>query len=196
MNILKFLKKPRHTARRLFPQKNLSDAEYIAEYYNNYNEDAWLNNMQERKIVMITKEETARGLFSMGYNCAQAVLGALCEENGLDIKAALKLASGFGGGMRYGEVCGAVSGAVMAVGLKCGFYAEKDFEQKGFCNKKSFEFMEKFKEKNGSVLCRDLLGADIRSPEDHNKPEIQALHKTVCPELVASAVLILEKMEF
>ena len=107
-----------------------------------------------------------------------------------------ELANGFGGGVRCGEMCGAVTGAVMAIGLKCGFYVEKDFKQKGYCNQKSFEFIEKFKAENNSVLCRDLLGADIHSPEDHNTPEVQTRHKTVCPELVASAVRIMDSMEF
>ena len=145
---------------------------------------------------MSIKEEKALELFSNGYNCAQSVLGAFCEDNGLDLHTALKIANGFGGGMRCGEVCGAVSGAVMAIGLKCGFYIEKDFKQKGFCNKKSYEFIKKFKEANGSVLCRDLLGVDIRCPDDHNLPKAQEAHKTICPGLVKSAVQILESMEF
>ncbi|MCL2518921.1 MAG: GNAT family N-acetyltransferase [Oscillospiraceae bacterium] len=144
----------------------------------------------------MTKEIKARELFAAGYNCAQAVLGVFCENEGLDINTAFKLANGFGGGIRCGEVCGAVSGAVMVVGLKCGFCVKGDFKQKGFCNKKSFEFIEKFKQENGSILCRDLLGVDIRSPEDHNPPEVQALHKKICPEVIAAAVRILEEVEF
>ena len=145
---------------------------------------------------MSTREEKATRLFAGGYNCAQAVLGAFCEEAGLEPNTALKLASGFGGGVRCGEICGAVSGAIMAIGLKCGFYIEQDFEQKVYCNKKSYEFMEKFKEANGSVLCRDLLGIDIRCPEDHTTETAKEAHKTICPKLVASAVQILESMDF
>ena len=144
---------------------------------------------------MSAKEEIAREIFSNGYNCAQAVLGTFCEDNGLDTQTALKLCNGFGGGIRCGEVCGAVSGAIMTIGLKYGFYVEKDFKQKDFCNKKAFEFFEKFKEANGSVLCRDLLGIDIHSPGDHDTPEAKELHKTVCPKMVTSAVQILEGME-
>jgi len=146
--------------------------------------------------MMSTKQEKAVGLFSGGYNCAQAVLAAFCDESGLDPDTALRLASGFGGGVRCGEICGAVSGAVMAVGLKCGFYIEKDFTQKDFCNRKTFEFLEKFKAENGSILCRDLLGADIRCPEDLREPSRQVLFTTVCPRMVADAVKILESMTF
>jgi len=144
----------------------------------------------------VTKEEKAAEMFSNGYNCAQAVLGVFCEEAGLDKKTALKLANGFGGGVRCGEVCGGVSGAVMAIGLKCGFHVEKDMEQKSYCNRISYEFIERFREANGSTLCRELLGVDIRHPDDFTLPDAQEAHTTKCPELVASAVRILEGMDF
>ena len=147
---------------------------------------------------MKTREAKALELFSNGngYNCAQAVLGAFCEEGELDISIAFKIANGFGGGIRYGEVCGAVTGAVMAIGLKCGFFREKDFEQKKFCYRKTEEFLDTFKKENGSTLCRDLLGIDINSPDDFKKPEIRELFSTVCPKMIAAAVRIIENMEF
>ena len=145
---------------------------------------------------MSKREEKAVDLFTNGYNCAQSVLGVFCEECGLDTNIAFKLANGFGGGVRCGEVCGAVSGAVMAIGLKCGFCDRGDFKQKGYCNQKSFEFIEKFKAENGSMICRDLLGIDIRSSDDFNTPEAQELFKIVCPKMVAAAVRILEGMSF
>ena len=147
-------------------------------------------------IVMSIKEEKAAQLFSNGYNCSQAVISVFSEENGLEVKTAMKLANGFGGGLRCGEVCGAVTGAIMAIGLKCGFYIEGDFKQKGYCNEKSYEFIEKFKNEHNSILCRDLLNADIQCPEDHRKPEVQSVFKHICPKLVKSAVNILEEMKF
>ena len=143
---------------------------------------------------MTAREEKARNIFAKDYNCAQAVLGAFCEESDTDF--ALKLASGFGGGIRCGEVCGAVTGAVMAIGLKCGFYVEGDLEQKKYCNKKAFEFIEKFKAKNNSILCRDLLGIAVYSPDDLSRPELQQVCDIKCPEIVAAAVNVLEGMEF
>ncbi|MDR0324747.1 MAG: GNAT family N-acetyltransferase [Oscillospiraceae bacterium] len=145
---------------------------------------------------MLIREEKARELFANGYNCAQSVLGVFCEEAGLDLPTAFKLSNGFGGGIRCGEICGAVTGGIMAIGLKCGFYKEKDFEQKGYCNLKTYEFIERFKEENGSVICRDLLGVDIRSPEDHMKLASQEAFKAICPKMVTSAVRLLEGMEF
>jgi len=147
---------------------------------------------------MSTREEKALEYFANGnsYNCAQSVLGVFCEENGLDKNVAFKIANGFGGGVRNGDVCGAVSGAVMVIGLKCGFFVEKDFAQKGFCYRKTEEFLHEFKKENGSTICRDLLGVDIRSSEDFRKPEVRELIDTVCPRMVASAVHILEQMDF
>jgi len=143
----------------------------------------------------MSKVEKAEELFAKGYNCSQAVFGAFSDDWGLDSKIALKITNGFGGGLRCGEICGAVSGAVMAIGLKCGYYAENDLAQKAYCNEKSYEFMEKFKQEKGSIICRDLLGIDIRRPEDHTTPDSRIAHKEVCPKLVAYAAMILENME-
>lgn len=157
-------------------------------------------NESERKK---SKVENAVEYFNSGggYNCAQAVFGAFCEDNengsnGLDKNIAFRIANGFGGGMRFGEVCGAVTGAIMVIGLKCGFYIEKDFAQKGFCYRKTEEFIDKFKQENNSIICRDILGADINSPDDFKKPEMRELFTAVCPKMIMSAVRILEKMEF
>ena len=144
---------------------------------------------------MSAKQDVAVELFAKGYNCAQAVFGALCQDQ-MDVNLAFRLANGFGGGVRCGEVCGAVSGALMAVGLRCGFCVEGDMTQKGLCNAKSFEFIQKFVAENGSMICRELLDADVRVPEDHLKPGVPELHKTICPKLVASAVRLVEGMAF
>ena len=143
---------------------------------------------------METKTDMAFTYFKSGYNCAQSVLGAFCLEAGLDINTAFKLANGFGGGVRCGELCGAVSGALMALGLQYGFYIENDIKQKNICNERAYAFIEKFKEENGSVLCRDLLGCDIRRPADHTTPEAREAHSIKCPALVTSAVRLLECM--
>ena len=152
--------------------------------------------MDNVNIKDTVKEEKAVELFKNGYNCAQAVIGVFCEENGLDKDIALRLANGFGGGVRCGEICGAVSGAIMAIGLRCGFYIEKDFAQKGYCNEKSYEFIENFKEEYGSILCRDLLCVDIKCPGDHAKPDAVEAFKVICPKLVATAVRLVNNMTF
>ena len=146
-------------------------------------------------VKIMSRGDKAAELFKNGYNCAQSVLGVFCEESGLDANTAFKLANGFGGGARCGELCGAITGSLMAIGLKCGFYVENDFKQKSYCNKKAYEFIEKFKEEHGSALCRELLGADIRNPDNFNMPAAKESHVTICPRLVRSAVGILENMD-
>lgn len=74
---------------------------------------------------MSRKEEALR-LFESGFNCNQAVLTAFSGELGIDKETALKIGTGFGGGVRRGDVCGAVSGAVMVLGMKQGHYIEGD----------------------------------------------------------------------
>ncbi|MBP3634540.1 MAG: C_GCAxxG_C_C family protein [Oscillospiraceae bacterium] len=85
-----------------------------------------------------------------GCNCCQAVLMSSCEQFGLTKEQAYRLAAFFGAGMRSGEVCGAVTGALMALGLR---YGDENNRQCG----KSQEFMRAFKQEYGSCLCRELL---------------------------------------
>ena len=146
---------------------------------------------------MSIKEEKAVELFSSSYNCAQSVLGAFCEDLGFDLNIALKLACGFGGGgMRYKQTCGAVSGAMMVIGLKCGQYIKGDMESKKYCYQKIHEFNDKFKTQNGSIICCELLGADKNIKIENQMDKLQPLFKSFCPELVKNAVQILENMEF
>jgi len=146
---------------------------------------------------MQAKEEKAVELYMDGYNCAQSVLGAYCEELGLDLETALKTACGFGGGgMKYKNTCGAVSGAFMVIGLKCGQYIKGDAAAKGHCYKKIQEFSDKFKEKQGTVICGELLKIDKNIDIETEIERIKPLFKTICPEFVKSAVQILENIEF
>ena len=146
-----------------------------------------------------TREEKAVELFSSGYNCAQSVFGAFCEDNGLDLDTALKIACGFGGGgMRYKSTCGAVSGGMMVIGLKIGQHVNGDVETKKYCYKKIHEFTAKFKEKNGSIKCNELLGVgkDVEKAMEKDPAKVKSLFTSVCVEFVKSAVQILENMEF
>ena len=126
---------------------------------------------------MSEKSEKAKELFKSGCNCSQAVLGVFCEEMGLDFETALKIASSFGGGMgRMREVCGTVSGMFMAAGL--GLYPNNATNQdKNEHYKRIQELAQKFKDENGSIICRELLQGQKRP----------------CVELVGMSVEILEK---
>ena len=137
----------------------------------------------------MNKTEKAAELFGGGYNCAQAVLGAFCNEYGLDADTALRIAGGFGRGVRNAEICGAVSGAVLVIGLKYG-------QDKALCNTKTKEFTAKFKKENQSIVCRDILKCDIATPGGRNKAAGENLFKTVCMDMVKSAALILEEWGF
>lgn len=115
----------------------------------------------------MTKGDIAAEKFADGYNCAQSVLYSFAGELGLDGSAALKIANAFGGGMgRKQEVCGAVSGALMALGLRYG-RAEGDGKEKQEATyAKTRELMDAFVAECGTVNCRELLsGCDLLSAE-------------------------------
>ena len=142
----------------------------------------------------MTSAEKAAVLFAKGFNCSQAVLSAFCEEEGLSTERALKLASGLGGGVRCGDVCGAVTGAIMAIGLKCGFCTEGDTVGKAYCYHRTQEFLDAFTAEFGSVICRELLGVDIRTGDDHQTQAAKDARVGLCPNLVAGAARIVDHM--
>ncbi len=135
----------------------------------------------------------ANELNSEGFNCAQSVVGAFCEKYSIDKETAMKFAGGFGGGLRCGEVCGAVTGAVMVIGLKYGQYLPDDSESKQKCGEITLRFMEEYKNRNHSLLCRELLGYDPRDKEKAEK--LQDKKKTICSNAIEMAINILEEME-
>ena len=137
--------------------------------------------------------EKAVVTFSQGLNCAQSVFSSFSEELGLDEKTAKKIGGSFGSGMRCGEVCGAVTGALMVIGLKYGACSAEDTKAKADTNTKTLELIEAFKAENGSILCRDLLGYDLLKENELAIIKEKGLFKSICPKLVESAALILEK---
>ena len=142
----------------------------------------------------MNKTEKALSLFSNNFNCSQAVFTAFAGDFGIDEKTALMLGTSFCGGARNGEICGAVSGALLVLGLKYGHYDADDNEQKSRAYEIAVDYTKRFKEKNGSIVCRDLLGYDLTVPEDKVFIKEKNLFKTVCPDMVKSAVLILEEV--
>ena len=136
--------------------------------------------------------ETAVDLYNGAYICSQAVFAGFAEELGLSKEDALKISSGFGGGMRKGEVCGACVGALMAIGLKYGQTNEDDAENRNKTNKLCEEFLDEFASENGSYICNELLGIEFTS-EDGMKYAIENnLFSEICLKMVASATKILE----
>ncbi|MDD4017393.1 MAG: C-GCAxxG-C-C family protein [Kiritimatiellae bacterium] len=141
------------------------------------------------------KSEEAKALFRSGANCAQAVLGAFAKECGLESDQAMRLASSFGAGMaRLREVCGAVSGMFMVIGLKEGYCDLKSKAEKDKHYARAQALAAEFKGKTGSLICRELLGlsggADSPVSEERT-PEYY--RKRPCTEIVGLAAQILEK---
>lgn len=150
--------------------------------------------ISEMNTECANKVEKAVQYYENNFNCSQAVFTTFATEEGIPEELALKIATQFGGGSRKGEVCGAVSGALMVLGLKHGHYHWDAPEEKGNAYKIAEEFMDRFIEKNGTVVCRELLGYDLSKPEEIEKIRELNLFKTTCPEMVRRAVKILEEM--
>ena len=132
--------------------------------------------------------------FNHGFNCAQAVLSAYCEEFGLARETALNLSCGLGAGMgRLGHVCGAVSGAYLVIGLKFGQSLPDDKEAKEKTYALVQAFSKRFEARNGSTICRDLLGVELLSGD---KVIAAERVKSVCPKMVRDAVEIIEELLF
>ena len=138
--------------------------------------------------------QAAEILHLQGFNCSQAVFSTLAEPLGLDRSLALKIASPFGGGIgRTGETCGAVSGALMALGLQFGF-SEPDPQAKDRVYALTREFLRRFQERYGAVACKTLIGVDLSTPEGLQKAREQDVFKTKCSQFIAGAVEIAEQM--
>jgi C_GCAxxG_C_C family probable redox protein len=142
---------------------------------------------RETLLEGATHSEEAKNLFARGYNCAQAVFAAFCDETGLDMKTALLLSSSFGGGMgRLREVCGALTGMFMVAGIKFGYVDSKDKSAKAEHNKLIQSLALRFKERNGSYLCRQLRGI---SDQEAGGKEVRS-----CAELVEYAAEALDEL--
>ncbi len=109
-------------------------------------------------------KEKATRLHERGFNCAQSVLGACEAYTGLTEAAALAVSCGFGGGLRCGEVCGAVSGGVMALGLVCPYQKEGDQEAKDKIANLAVAYTDAFRKRFGHLRCEELKGDKSRCP--------------------------------
>ena len=130
-----------------------------------------------------------------GFCCAQAVAAAFCGEYAISREAAAKMASPFGAGMsRTGSVCGAVTGALMAIGMKYGSSKPSDTGAK----KKSYAvtglFLKKFEKKYGSTICPKLTGVDISTESGMEAARKNGVFEKVCTAIVADTISMLEDM--
>ncbi len=113
----------------------------------------------------MTNSEKAVSHFRNSFNCTQSVFAAFAPQFGIPEADAFKIACPFGGGMgRMQETCGAVTGALMVIGLKYGKFDAEDKVSKEITYEKVREFSKKFNELNNSLKCRDLIGIDMILP--------------------------------
>ena len=141
---------------------------------------------------MATPADNAVTTHGQSFSCSQSVFSAFAPRFGLDRKTALKLASPFGGGVaRRGEICGAVTGALLVLGLGRG--ADEPSGKEGIYQL-SQEFMRIFEQKHGTLLCRDLLGCDVSTDEGWQKVKATGKSSTVCPLLVRDAAEIVQAL--
>lgn len=138
----------------------------------------------------------AERLFLEGYNCAQAVFCAFCDKTGLTVGQAARLSSSFGGGMgRLREVCGTVSGALLALGMLCGYSDPADPEAKAKHYRLVQEYARRFREKNGTIICRELLKDVPVTPGDTPEPRTPEFYaRRPCLRLAGEAAAILDEM--
>ncbi len=136
----------------------------------------------------------AKELFESGYNCCQSVLIAFEDLTGLDRATSAKVASSFGGGIgRLREVCGTFSGLCMALGMINGYEDPKDSTGKAEQYKKIQALAQTFKEGNGSIICRELLGLQEQKSDPTPAARTSEYYrKRPCAELCAYATQILE----
>lgn len=144
----------------------------------------------------MTKGELAKNYFLEGYNCAQAVALAFCDDLGLDKDTLLMLISPFGGGMgRLREVCGTVSGMFVVLGLKSGYSDPKAKEEKTQLYKNVQTLAEKFRQDNSSIICRELLGLRTKGKDSPVPSERTSEYYATrpCPELCRYSADLIDK---
>lgn len=133
--------------------------------------------------------------FEGDWNCCQSIIMTYGPQFGLPMDKSTRIGTSFAGGMaRRGEVCGAVTGALMIIGLKYGMTNEADSQARDKTYELVNEFMDRFKAKHEFLRCRDLLECDLTTAEGRKTAQEKGLFKTLCPELVKSAAEILEEL--
>ncbi|MFX0066079.1 MAG: C-GCAxxG-C-C family protein [Candidatus Hermodarchaeota archaeon] len=139
--------------------------------------------------------DKVKKLFSeKNYTCSQAIFAVYGEQLGLgkvDHDTCLKIASAFSGGIaRTGNVCGALTGALMALGLKYGGVKREDQEK---VNDVAGKLLNEFKALNGSIICRELINHDLITDEDLKQAFKKEVFKN-CPKYVENVSMMLEKL--
>ena len=143
----------------------------------------------------LSAKEKALDYYSQDcINCSQSVVGGHLDKFPTSAKETLKLAAGFGGGMRCGEVCGAVTGGIITLGALYGHSEGDDAEGKQRIGELVIELESRFKNQFGSLLCKDLLGGNLGIPEEAERIKEQNITKQRCPAFVGFAAEAVDKI--
>ena len=143
----------------------------------------------------MTHSEIAANKFKDGYCCSQAVLYSFADKAGISEDLALKIADGFGAGMaRKQEVCGAISGSILTLGLHYGRGENESEEKHEYTYDRVRDFMARFEALHGSITCRKLLNdLDLNTSEGQERFKTENWHDA-CTNYVADAVRILDEL--
>jgi C_GCAxxG_C_C family probable redox protein len=135
--------------------------------------------------------DRAESLFREGFACSQAVLMAFAPGLGLEERQAALVASAFGGGMaRHGWTCGALTGALMALGLHGGHTSAEDAATKDALYARVQALVARFEAQHGSTACRQLTGANMLDAAERQAASDRGVFTTLCPQLVRTAATL------
>lgn len=140
--------------------------------------------------------QKARDLFLSGCSCSQAVFAAFAGDFGIDHDMALRLASSFGGGMGgMRETCGAVSGMLMAAGMKWGYSDVGNLDIKTAHYARVRSLIERFKEEHKTIVCRELLAHLSELKKDPSARTAEYYRVRPCAMFVETAARLLDEMD-
>ena len=143
---------------------------------------------------MTDSPQRAEAMFLEGFNCAQSVLACCGEGRGISRELAIRVAQAFGGGIgRTGNLCGALTGAMMAIGLKHAAIDAADGASKARAYDVAQTVLAEFEKRNGWLLCRDLIGCDLRTAEGQRQFKESGAHQKICAKAVRIAAEIVEE---
>ncbi len=141
------------------------------------------------------RSEQAKELFLEGNNCAQSVLLSFADDYGYSKELALKISAGFGGGMgKTQETCGAVSGAIMVLGIREGEKASDNNELKSGAYGSTKELISKFTDEFQTTSCRELTGCDFNTDSGNEKFKSEGVMEKICAPCIKRAVEIVESI--
>ena len=141
----------------------------------------------------VLTDDDFRQKFREGIDCSAQVLAEVADDIFITEEEAYRMASCFGAGMLVGGTCGAITGCLLAIGIKHGNYELNDFEQKGIVNSKRIEFVTRFKEiYGGRTTCTELLGVDLMDPDKRKVAREDGTIDKKCPYLIRTGLEILK----